>query len=208
MVVGRRFVIDIMATSQPEKLDAFDRGNGTGSASAEDDFLEQTSIFHNEWGSSASTTFNPADTDAFGNTIPKKKQRKFEDLYRLHNGKMESSRKQDIRDSYVANDASTFSSVLDMPVPQRKRVQKILSDLDIDANNFGGRSYEKIILAICSLVSDEELSNRYSVDNDVRVSDKRILNKDEFQELMNVVGMSGTEHRKIREQVRQKSDYF
>jgi len=197
-----------MQKSQPEKLDAFDRGNGNGSASAEDDFLEQTSIFHNEWGSSAATTFNPADTDALGNQIPKKKQQKFEQLYRLHNGKMERSRKQDIRDSHVANDASTFSSVLDMPTPQRKRVQKILSELDIAANNFGGRRYEKIILAICSLVSDEELSKRHPVDTDVKVCEKRLLNKDEFEELMNVTGMSGTEHRKIREQVRQKSDYF
>lgn len=197
-----------MATSQPEKLDAFDRGNGTGSASAEDDFLEQTSIFHNEWGSSAATTFNPADTDALGNPIPKEKQQKFEELYRLHNGKMERSRKQDIRDSYVANDAATFLSVLDMPTPQRKRVQKILSELDISANNFGGRRYEKIILAICSLVSDEALSDRHSVDSDIQISDKRILNRDEFEELMEVTGMSVTEHRKIREQVRQKSDYF
>lgn len=197
-----------MATSQPEKLDAFDRGNGTGSASAEDDFLEQTSIFHNEWGSSAATTFNPADTDALGNPIPKEKQQKFEELYRLHNGKMERSRKQDIRDSYVANDAATFLSVLDMPTPQRKRVQKILSELDISANNFGGRRYEKIILAICSLVSDEALSDRHSVNIDIQISDKRILNRDEFEELMEVTGMSVTEHRKIREQVRQKSDYF
>jgi hypothetical protein len=197
-----------MRKSQPEKMDAFDRGNGTGSASAEDDFLEQTSIFHNEWGSSAATTFNPADTDALGNPIPKQKQQKFEELYRLHNGKMERSRKQDIRDSHVANDAATFSSVLDMPTPQRKRVQKILSELDISANNFGGRRYEKIILAICSLVSDEALSDRHSVDTNVQISDKRIFNRDEFEELMEATGMSGTEHRKIREQVRQKSDYF
>jgi hypothetical protein len=197
-----------MCTSQFEALDAFDRGHGTGSASAEDDFLEQSSIFHNEWGSSAATTFNPADTDAKGNDISEEKQRKFEDLYQLHNGKMEKLRKQDIRDSHVANDAATFVSVLEMTGPQRARVQRILEKLDISSNNFGGRRYEKIILSICSLVSDEALSERYSSDDDVQIFDKRLLNKDEFEELMQVTGMSGTEHRKIREQIRQKSDYF
>jgi len=197
-----------MQTSQQEKMDHLDRTTGNGSASAEDDLVETVSIFHNEWGSSAATTFNPTDRDASGNFIPRDTQKRFKELYKLQNGKMERSRKQDIRDSYVANDAATFLSVLNFPAPDRKRVQKILSDLDISANNFGGRRYEKIILAICSLVSDEELSKRYSVDTTVQISDKRITATDEFNELMEVTGMSETEHRRIREQVRQKSEYF
>lgn len=197
-----------MATSQRNVYDAFDRSDGNGSASAEDDLVEKNSIFHNEWGSSAATTFKPSDTDAHGNDLSQKKQQKFEDLYALNNGKWEKSRKIDIHSSHVKNDAETFMSVLEIPTPQRKRVVHILDQVNISANNFGGRQYEKIILSICSLVCDEALSNRYPPTTDEDVTSKRLFNQEEFKELMETVSMSGTEHRKIREKVRQESDYF
>lgn len=189
-------------------VDAFDRRGGNGSASGADTFLDEQSIYDNEWGSAAATTFNPADTDAYDNSLPQATRHKFQRLYAHHNGKGESNRRQDIITSHIMNDTETFVSVLDMPTPQRRRVKKIIEDLDTSSNNFGGRKYEKIILAVCSLVSDEAVSRRHSVDSDIDITEKQIRKTDAFNELMETTGMSATEHRTIREQVRQRSEYF
>lgn len=196
-----------MSSVQFTRLDSFDRGNGNGSREAEDDWLDTESIFHNEWGSTAATTFNPTDTDAQGNPLPPERQEKFEDLYELHNGKGESSRKDTIRQSHIVNDARTFMSVLEMPDNQRTRVLEILDDLDISSNNFGSRRYEKIILALCSLVSDEALSQRLQREDEPSF-DNRLYYTDEFRDLMDATRMSSSEHRQIRKQIRDKSDEF
>ena len=178
-------------------LDPFDRSNGNGSRSVSADWLDGESIFSNEWGSTAATTFKPSDTDGQNHPIPKNKQNQLERLYKLQNGKGESSRKDTIRASYIENDAETFMSVLEMPEPQRETVREILSNMDISSNNFGGRRYEKIILAVCSLVADEALSNQPNPS----VNDRLFLT-DEFRDLMQVNAMSGKEHRKLRVSVR------
>lgn len=184
-------------------LDPFDRGNGNGSRSVTDDWLDEQSIYDNEWGSAAATTFNPQDTDAQGNPIPEHKQDKFETLYELHNGKMEKSRKSDIRTSHIQNDAKTFMSVVEMPTSQRERVMLILDELDISSNNFGGRRYEKIILAICTLVADEALGKQANPS----VEDRLFLT-DEFRDLMDCTKTSSTDIRKLRRDIRNKSDHF
>jgi hypothetical protein len=195
-----------MVKTQRGRYDAFDRGTGSGAAPSEDDFLEEQSMYSNEWGSAAATTFNPSDTDAHGNRLPKQKQQKFEDLYALNNGKGERTRKTDILASHVKNDAETFMSVLEMPTPQRKRVLHILNNIDVDSNKFGGRKYEKIILAICSLVCDQALSRMLSQDDYDIVQERRLYNREQFKDLMDSVNMSGTEYRSIRRQVKSKSD--
>lgn len=184
-------------------IDPFSRENGNGSRSATEDWLDEQSIFDNEWGSAAATTFNPQDTDAMGHTIPKNKREKLETLYELHNGKMEKSRKTDIRASHIQNDAKTFMSVLEMPTPQRERVMLILDELDISSNNFGGRRYEKIILAICTLVSDEALGQRPNPS-----VDDRLFLTDEFRDLMDCTETSSSDIRKLRRDIRDKSEHF
>lgn len=189
-------------------IDPFARGNGNGSRAAEDDWLDEASIFHNEWGSTAATTFNPEGTDAYGRELPKHKREKFERLYQWHNGKGESSRKDTIRQSHIVNDARAFMSVLEMPDMQRNRVLDILQELDISSNNFGGRRYEKIILALCSLVADESLTRRLEREENPSAVENRLFLTDEYRDLMDVTEMSGREHRQIRQQIRRKSDEF
>lgn len=195
--------IIVSIRTMPSVFDAFDRKSGNGSRSSTDDWLDEKSIFTNQWGSSAATTFNPTDTDAKGNTLSSNKQDKFEKLYELHNGKMEKTRKSDIRASHIKNDARAFVSVLEMPEQQRERVMLILNNLDISSNNFGGRPYEKIILSICTLVSDEALSEQ----SDPSIED-RLLFTDTFRELMDCTGTSSSDIRKLRRDVRDKSEYF
>lgn len=196
---------------EPEQsaYDAFDRTSGNGSTSGADDFLDAHSIFQNEWGSTAATTFKPSDTDAKGNKLPPDKRQKFEDLYALHNGKGERSRKQDILHSHILNDTKVFVSVLELPKLQRERVMHIIEDLDISSQNFGqNRRYEKIILATCSLVADEKLSERQTDADSDELMANRLSNQERFEELMESVEMTATDHRRIRQQIRQESDYF
>jgi hypothetical protein len=184
-------------------VDPFDRRSGNGSSSSGDDWLDSESIFRNEWGSSAATTFNPADDDGVGESIPDSKRARLRRLEEWHNGKAEENRAGSIRRSYILQDARLFMSVLDMPSSQRDIVLDILQNLDISSNNFGGRRYEKIILAICSLVSDEFLTDQPNPS-----LKERLFMRDSFRDLMRVCGMSSADHRKLRVSVREKSDYF
>jgi hypothetical protein len=177
-------------------VDSFDRSNGNGSSDTGDDWLDTNSIFGNEWGSQAATTFNPSDS-------ARNQQDQMERLYKLNNGKYDSRRSHDVSESYVANDTETFMSVLELPSRQRETVREILDNLDISSNNFGSRKYEKIILTVCSLVADEALSNRRNPS-----LDERLFLTDAFRDLMDVNRMSGSEHRKLRVAIREKSDYF
>jgi len=183
-------------------LDLFDRASGNGSRARSDDWLDESSIFHNEWGSQAATTFDPADTDYSGNKLSNSRQQEFETLYSWHNGKGSPGRKGQIRWSHITNDANIFMSVLEMPEYQRKRVLHILEEIDISSNNFG-RAYEEIILGLCSLIADESLGKRPNPN----IEDRLFLT-DVFQELMETVDMSSRELRKVREQIRQEADYF
>ena len=177
-------------------IDPFDRGNGNGSRNAGDDWTDEVSIFDNEWGSQAATTFNPKEA-------PLGRVDKFEFLYEIQNGKGEANRKTTIRQSHIENDMEMFMDVLEMPTYQRERVTYILDNLDLSSNNFGSKRYEKIILATCSLVSDEALSDS----SDPDVSDRLFL-QDSFRDLMDSTRMSSSEHRQLRVAVREKSDYF
>lgn len=187
-----------MATQQPhDMLNPFDSTSGNGSSSKEESYIDRESIFSNEWGSQAATTFNP-------NEAPPDKKEHFEELYAQHNGKGERDRSVTITQSHITNDAKTFMSILELPQYQRKRVLNILERMDISSNNFGpGKRYEKIILTICSLVADEELSRR----PDASLDDRLFLT-DEFSELMETTDMTSAEHNLLRRKIRQQSEYF
>jgi hypothetical protein len=195
-------------------LNPLDRSAGNGSGSSSDDWLDDTSIYSNEWGSQAATTFNPREIEGGTRSMQERYQR----LYELQNGKGEPSRKGTIRWSYISNDAETFMSVLEMPNDQREEVRTIMQEMDISSNTFGGKSYEKIILAVCSLISDEHLSEsiqKYQTSDtnldkreNTDILQRRLFLSEQFRELMESVGMSSSEHRKIRTRVREMSPYF
>jgi len=193
-------------------LDPLDRSAGNGSGSSSDDWLDDTSIYSNEWGSQAATTFNPHEIEGDTRSVQERYQR----LYELQNGKGEPSRKGTIRWSYISNDAETFMSVLEMPEDQRDEVRTIMQEMDISSNTFGGKSYEKIILAVCSLISDEHLSEsiqKYqtsdtTLDKGEDMLQRRLFLSEPYRELMEAVNMSSSEHRKIRTRVREISPYF
>lgn len=184
-------------------FDHFDRSTGNGSGTNTDDWLDDESDFDVQWGSVAATDFGPDDTDIYDQPLPPRKRHRLKRQYKLHNGKGRKSRKDEIRQSYIINDADTFMSILEMPRSQRRRVVKILKELDISSNNFGSRRYEKVVLALCSLVSDEALSDR----PDASV-DKRLSNREPFRDLMEATDMTTTELRRTRAAIREETDAF
>jgi hypothetical protein len=184
-------------------FDPFDRQPGNGSREAVDDILDDDSIFDNEWGSAAATTFDPNGTDAKGNDLPDHRRDKLRDLYAWHNGKWEGSRKGDIRWSHIRNDTETFCSILELSELERERVLTLLEELDLSSNNFSNQCYESVVLGLCTLISDESLSAR----PDPSIDD-RLICRDEFQELMDVTDTTSADLRSIRPKIRTQLDYF
>jgi hypothetical protein len=64
---------------------------------------------------------------------------------------------------------------------------------------FGGKSYEKIILAVMSLVVDRDIETTDNLDT-------RLIVQDSFKELMDAVGLGMTELRRVRRTVQQRID--
>ena len=188
--------------SSVHMFDPFDRSNGNGSRSAEEDWLDENSTAsENQW-STASTTFYYWEASAA-------KQQSFERLYNAHHGKGESDRRSTIRRSHIINDAETFVNVLELPEPQAERVVNIAQDLDFSSTRFGGKPYEKILLALCSLVSDQALSQRLNHQNaDSSLAAQRIILDDTFRDLMEVNDLGSREHNRIRQMLREKTDKF
>lgn len=182
-------------------FDAFDRSNGNGSRSAEEDWLDENSTAaENQW-STAETTFYYWEAAA-------NKRERFEDLYDAHHGKGEGNRRSTIRRSHIVNDAETFVNLLELPEPQSQRIVEIAKRLDFSSTRFGGKPYEKILLAVCSLVSDEALSDRLDKTNNSGAIERRIVLQDTFKELMEVNSLGSREHNRIRQMLREKTEEF
>lgn len=183
-------------------FDPFDRSNGNGSRSAEEDWLdENTTASENQW-STAETTFYYWEASA-------EQRDRFESLYKAHHGKGESDRRSTIRRSHIVNDADTFANILELPETQCERVVNIAQDLDFSSTRFGGKPYEKILLAVCSLVSDQALSQQLNKRNsNSNGANRRIVLSDSFRDLMNANNLGSREHNRIRQMLREKTDKF
>lgn len=184
-----------------QSFDKFDRSTGNGSRSAEEDWLDEHSTSaENEW-STAETTFYYWEADGNGS--------RYKDLYDTHHGKGESDRKSTIRRSHIIKDAKTFVNILELPEPQAERVIQIAEELDFSSRVFGGKPYEKILLAICSLVSDRALSRKLDHNNPSgSFADRRIVLDESFKNLMEVNELGSREHNRIRQMLREKTDLF
>lgn len=183
--------------------DPFDRRNGNGSRSAEEDWLDENSTAaENQW-STAATTFRISDA-------PAHRQAHYSNLYDYHTGWGERDRRGTIRKATIIDDAETFCNILELPEMEQRRIMEIVQDIDLSSNRFGGKSYEKIILAICSLVSDKALSER--LEQDTVTSDQlerhRLVLQDEFRDLMECNSLGSREHSRIRQMLREKTDFF
>lgn len=179
-------------------VDNFYRKDGTGSRTREEDWLDvHSTAAENEW-SRASTTFYMSE-------VPPSKQDRFESLYEWQHYKSSENRSTEARRMEMAADAETFSSMLELPDPAAERVSHVMEGLDWPQDRFGGKSYEKVILAVCSLVHDEELSSRRP--ESVQY-DQRLIFDETFRDLMEANGLGSSELRGIRQQLRERTSFF
>lgn len=186
--------------SSVRHYDPFDRSSGNGSRSAEEDWLdENTTAAENEW-STAETTFYYWEAGD-------NQSQHYKDLYDAHHGKGEGDRRSTIRRSHIVKDAKTFSNILELPRPQAEYVVEISKQLDFSL--FGGKPYEKILLAVCSLVSDEALSQKLDHNNPrSNIADRRVVLSESFRDLMEVNSLGSREHNRIRQLLREKTELF
>jgi len=92
---------------------------------------------------------------------------------------------------------------------ERERVVNIAQELDFSSTRFGGKPYEKILLAICSLVSDEELSRRFEEGTiQATATQQRLILSERFRDLMEVNSLGSKEHSRIRQLLRDKTELF
>lgn len=179
-------------------IDALDRTGGNGSRTTEEDWLDQnTTASENEW-SSANTTFYYWEA-------PSHRQGRFKDLYKKQHGKDDPNRSSELPMMRALADAKAFSSMLDFSDTLTERVIHIVREMDIGSNESGGKSYEKIILAVCSLVYDEHLS---SMPPSSVKYDQRLIFDETFRDLMESNNLGNKELRGVREQIRNKTVFF
>jgi hypothetical protein len=163
---------------------------GDGSRSLEEDWIDvNTTAKENRW-SEAETTYRLSEA-------PPEMREKYRRMKDLNDNKWGSDRKGYVERTNMRTDAETFCDLLEFSDYKRKRVVNIVQQSDMSSNNFGGKQYEKVILAICSLVDDETTD---SLDN-------RCIFTDTFQDLIESVDMDRGEHNRIRQMVRERTNF-
>ena len=179
-------------------IDAFQRSIGNGSRTKEEDWLDQnTTASENQW-SAASTTFYISD-------VPSHRESKFEDLHAKHHGMGGNNRSTELTHMRMLADAETFCSILELREEVRERIEQILQNIDISSQKFGGKSYEKLILAVITLAHDEYLSSHPPSATSHK---ERLIFDERFRELMEANSLGSKELRRVREQIRSKTEFF
>lgn len=180
--------------SSANPFDALERRSGDGSTEVTADWLDENSNVHPNHWSNARTTLRVSDA-------PPHKRDLFRDLKKANAGKGEDDRKSTLREAKILKDAHTFCVICDLDDSQREHVIDIIQESDISSNNYGGKPYEKIILAVMCLVVDESISNPEHMDT-------RLTQNERFEQLMESVGMDIWEMQRMRQMVRKRTDYF
>jgi len=184
-------------------VDILSRDSGEGSRSTEADWMdEHTRVSDNKWTTSRTTFWTEGD-DGNGNRLSKEKREKYSRLRKVHDrfaGANDNyNRKTTIRYGHIMNDVYTFCNVCNLREHQTKSVANIIRETDISSNNYGGKSYEVIILAVMSLIVDRDIDS-------VEDMDKRLLLTDSFRNLMDSNEVGSSELRTVRQMVRERVD--
>jgi len=167
-----------------------DRSDGSGSRSAEEDWIDQNTTAKQNVFSTSQTTFRPDDA-------PKHLQQKYERLKDWNDNKWSSERRGENKQAMIREDARTFCNILDVTDSEEEQVLHLIEESDMSSNNFGGKPYEKVLIAIISLVSDkytEHIGNR-------------VIYHEKFDDLLEHVAMDRGEHTRLRQNVRERTEF-
>jgi len=183
-----------MSSTDSIAFDALDRSEGNGSSDWSDEQMDINSRIHPNTWTTAHTTFRVSEA-------PEGKRGKFKSLKRAHDGYGEKNRKSSLRQAKIMKDIHSFSNICNLSEQEHERVVQIIKTSDSSSNNFGGKSYEKIVLAVMSLVVDQNIDSTEQME-------QRLILQDEFRELMDSCKIGSGELRRVRQMVREKTEYF
>lgn len=162
---------------------------GDGANGSQEAYIDQHSIQSNDGRSRTRTTF-------YWWEAPPGKREQYENLAEWNDGVQDKDRASHNWERGKLNDAELFCEHLDFTKQEAQKVTRMTKDIDFDA--FGSFTVEQVLVGCCSLVADENTEN----------FEDRIITRDEFKELMGVVGIGSTEHRRVRKGIRDRTDYF
>jgi hypothetical protein len=163
---------------------------GDGSSDETEDFVDGIALREND-GRSLTRTEIPYSHNEHDSSIDWDKLRKIND------GMWASERKSQNRMVEIRKDAKLFFDRLELDEDEKDRGFYILDNIDYSSNNFG-RRIEEIILAIATLVRDENCEN----------ISRRLNNQDIYHELLEINNTSPRVIRRIRNKIRDEYDFF
>lgn len=166
----------------------FDTGFGAGSNNDIDDMIDDAGIIENDGRSQTRTTFLAGEASY----ASEKRYTQYKRLAKVNDGMWDSNRGADNFKADMRRTAKTFCSQMEFRERQTERVLWVLNHLSI--NSFGHYSTEKVLMAVISLVANE---------------DRRLIRDEpDYRELVSAVGMTMDEVKRVRMMVRERTDTF
>lgn len=170
---------------------------GDGSNGTEEAYIDSNSIIQNDGRSKCVTGFDPRDV-SHKTTVVRQGEtyRKWEWLNQLNDGVQENDRASANWHAGKINDAKLFCDHLNFSPELTEEVVEMAKTIDF--SEFGQYTVCAVLVGCCSLVADSHTDT----------IEDRIIVRDEFKELMEVTGIGSREHNKIRQGIRERTEYF
>ncbi len=170
-----------------DKSYLFRHEHGAGSKSAIDDIIDEEAIIEHDGRSTARTFYYVEEAPEHKRKQFKRMLQHQEDMYHPSRSRAGANFRADMERT-----AKTFCSQCELNSYQTERVLHVMDDLDV--NSYGHYSTEKVILAVISLVANED--------------QRLIRDEPEYRDLVEQVGMTLEEVRKVRLMTRERTDAF
>lgn len=179
-----------------------DRRPGCGSLTIQEAFIRSNSRpIEHDGRAITRTTFYQIDGDESGPSQlhrDRSKRRSWEQLAKVNDGMYSNGQSSRVFEADKRRWARTFTSQLECTSAQTEQTMHLVEILDMSPFAGARTSSEKVILGCISLI----------VDTDTRDFDNWIVNRDDFRDLMDDIGMDMDELWSTRELIRDQTDMF
>lgn len=162
---------------------------GNGAASKIEELIDQNAVIDHDGRASTRTFFRSVEA-------PEDKEDLFERLTGWQEDKWDSETNYETRQHGADRMRwiGDFCGQLEMTPHQRRRVEHIVEGLDM--SHMAHYSSQKVIVAVISIVADEDASRH----------GERMRDRSDFRKILEAVGSDLTELKSIRKLVRRQSD--
>lgn len=180
------------------------REAGDGASGHQESYIDQHTPQENDGRSKTVTGFdssNPVDASGRPVNNPQVRRngrtyRKWDYLNQLNDGVQDKDRAAANWEAGKINDAKLFAGHLEFNREQTELLIEMSTTINFD--EFGQYDTSQVLVGCCSLVADRATDN----------FEDRIVVTDEFKELMEVANLGSREHRKIRQGIRDRTEFF